>query len=117
MNRLVVRKNLCHGLLLTVFISFFAMSSFGAVLNPFPKQDRALAPQYQQLSPKYRQVQPSRELEQFRQDIAIFQCPELQALQVRLMSKHQSARTGADKEYYRGFLNELSRAKVKKECN
>ena len=117
MNYLFIGKNLCHGLTVIVFITFFATSSFGAVLNPFPTRERAPAPQYQQSSPRYRQVEPSQELEQFRQEIARFQCPELQALQGRLQNQRQSAVTRADREYYRRFLNELSREMDSKRCN
>ena len=115
MNYLFVGKNLYHGLTIIVFTTFFATSSFGAVLNPFPTRDRP--PQYQQPAPISRQAQPSQELKQFRQEISRFQCPDLQALQVQLRNQFQSATTRADKEYYRGFLKELSREKDRKRCN
>ncbi len=117
MNYLFVGKNLYHGLTIIVFAVFFATSSFGAVLNPFPTRERAPAPQYQQSSPQYRQVQPPPKLQQFKQEISRFQCPELQALKVQLRDQYQSAVTGDDKKYYRSFLNELSREMDDKRCN
>jgi hypothetical protein len=85
-----------------------------AELVPFPSRDRTT--QFEQSTPRYRQTQPNPRMEQFRRDIGLFECPELQALYDRIRDQYNAATTAADRDYYNNILGEMYR-ELSTRCN
>jgi len=101
-------------LLLVTAALLLTVNSYSAVLNPFPKLERA--PVYQQVAPRYQQPGVSPELEQFRKDISRFPCSDLDTLTKRIEQQFNEADTVADREYYQNFLMALRDEKTRR-CN
>lgn len=114
MRDTVVWKSIFHCLSLVLLTASLVTISWSAELLPLPSPERG--PQYQQSAPMYNQSRSS-ELMQFRREIQGFPCQELAALRNQLRSQFRTAKTEADRVYYRRFLDELYREMDDKHCS
>jgi len=89
-------------------------STHAGELLPFPAPDRSSP--YEQQSPRYKPSTPEPQLSGFRRDIARLPCPELSKLQNKLKEQFDGATTGADRDYYARFLQDLEQ-ELANRCN